>query len=74
MSPLRLPDRALLVKLLYQNDNSPIVALRKFRSLKEIRKGPLTVKGFRLMVDKFEETSSFTIRSGKGRKSFPQKL
>ncbi|GFV06662.1 uncharacterized protein TNCV_2949841 [Trichonephila clavipes] len=48
---LRLPDRALIVKLFYQNDNSAIVALRKFRTLKGMRKGPLTVKNLRLMVE-----------------------
>ncbi|GFU63903.1 uncharacterized protein TNCV_4204201 [Trichonephila clavipes] len=65
--PLRLPDRALIVKLFYQNDNSAIVCLRKFRTLKGMRKGPLTVKN-RLMVTKFEETESLNFLSGRGRK------
>ncbi|GFW58698.1 DUF4817 domain-containing protein [Trichonephila clavipes] len=65
---LRLPDRALLVKLFYQNDNSTIVALRKFRTLKGMRKGPLTAINHRLMVTKFEETGSLNVRSGRGRK------
>ncbi|GFT94885.1 uncharacterized protein TNCV_1471921 [Trichonephila clavipes] len=60
--------RALLVKLLYQNDNSTIVALRKFRTLKGLRKGPLTAKNLRLMVTKFEETKSLNVRSGRGKK------
>ncbi|GFW39675.1 uncharacterized protein TNCV_3188461 [Trichonephila clavipes] len=65
---LRLLDRALLVKLFYQNDNSTIVALQKFRTLKGIRKGPLSAKNLRLMVTKFEETGSLNVRSGRGRK------
>ncbi|GFX73434.1 hypothetical protein TNCV_3402451 [Trichonephila clavipes] len=65
---LRLTDRALIVKLFYQNDNSAIVALRKFRTLKGMRKGPLTVKNLRLMVTKFKETESLNVRSGRGRK------
>ncbi|GFX52012.1 uncharacterized protein TNCV_4653411 [Trichonephila clavipes] len=65
---LRLLDRALLVKLFYQNDNSVIVALRKFWTLKEMREGPLTAKNLRLMVTKFEETGSLNVRSGRGRK------
>ncbi|GFW81864.1 DUF4817 domain-containing protein [Trichonephila clavipes] len=65
---LRLPDRALLVKLFYQNDNSAIVALRKFRTSKGMRKGPFTAKNLRLMVTKFEETGSLNVRSGRGRK------
>ncbi|GFX53501.1 DUF4817 domain-containing protein [Trichonephila clavipes] len=64
---LCLPDRALLVKLLYQNDNSAIVALRKFRTLKRLRKVPLTAKNLRLMVTKFEETGSLNVRSGRGK-------
>ncbi|GFX97126.1 uncharacterized protein TNCV_556161 [Trichonephila clavipes] len=65
---LCLPDRALLVKLFYQNDNSAIVALRRFRTLKGLRKGPLTAKNLRLMVTKFEETGSLNVRSGRGKK------
>ncbi|GFY11315.1 uncharacterized protein TNCV_4472981 [Trichonephila clavipes] len=65
---LCLPDRALLVKLFYQNDNSAIVALRKFRTLKGLRKGPLTAKNLRLLVTKFEETGSLNVRSGRGKK------
>ncbi|GFW81413.1 uncharacterized protein TNCV_377611 [Trichonephila clavipes] len=65
---LCLPDRALLVKLFYQNDNSAIVALCKFRTFKGLRKGPLTAKNLRLMVTKFEETGSLNVRSGRGKK------
>ncbi|GFV13635.1 catalase [Trichonephila clavipes] len=65
---LCLPDRALLVKLFYQIDNSAIVALRRFRTLKGLRKGPLTAKYLRLMVTKFEETGSLNVRSGRGKK------
>ncbi|GFY09440.1 uncharacterized protein TNCV_4321191 [Trichonephila clavipes] len=65
---LRLPDQALLVKLFYQNDNSAIVALRKFRTLKGMRKGSLTAINLRLMVTKFEETGSLNVRSGRERK------
>ncbi|GFV63584.1 hypothetical protein TNCV_2195581 [Trichonephila clavipes] len=66
--PLCLPDRALLVKLFYQNDNSAIVALRRFQTLKGLRKGPLTAKNLRLMVTKFEETGSLNVRSGREKK------
>ncbi|GFX18758.1 uncharacterized protein TNCV_3019161 [Trichonephila clavipes] len=65
---LSLPDRALLVKLFCQNDNSAIVALRKFRTLKGMRKGPLIAINLQLMVTKFEETGSLNVRSGRGRK------
>ncbi|GFV61386.1 DUF4817 domain-containing protein [Trichonephila clavipes] len=66
--PLRLQDRALLVKLFYQNNNSAIVGLQKFRTLKGMQKGPLTAINLRLMETKFEETGSLNVRSGRGRK------
>ncbi|GFW64372.1 uncharacterized protein TNCV_273961 [Trichonephila clavipes] len=65
---LCLPDRALLEKLFYQNDNSAIIALRKFQTLKGLQKGPFTAKNLRLMVIKFEETGSLNVRSGRGKK------
>ncbi|GFV17549.1 hypothetical protein TNCV_4028791 [Trichonephila clavipes] len=65
---LRLPDRALLVKFFYQNDYPAIVALRKFQTLKGMRKSPLPAKNLRLTVSKFEETGSLNVRSGRGRK------
>ncbi|GFV82083.1 transposable element Tcb2 transposase [Trichonephila clavipes] len=43
-------------------------ALRKFRTLKGLRKGPLTAKILRLMVSKFEETGSLNVPSGRGKK------
>ncbi|GFX43386.1 uncharacterized protein TNCV_4874061 [Trichonephila clavipes] len=66
--PLCLPDRALLVKLFYQNDNSAIVGLGKFWTLKGLRKCPLAAKNLRLMITKFEETGSLNVRSGRGKK------
>ena len=35
---LSLPDRALIVKLFYQNDNSTVFARQKFQTLKGMRK------------------------------------
>ncbi|GFW58337.1 transposable element tc3 transposase [Trichonephila clavipes] len=54
--------------ILSKRDNSAIVALRIFRTLKRLRKGPLTAKNLRLMVTKFEETGSLNVRSGRGKK------
>ncbi|GFX36820.1 uncharacterized protein TNCV_3999821 [Trichonephila clavipes] len=65
---LYLPDQALLVKLFYQNENSAIGALRKFRTLKGLQKDPLNAKNLRFMVTKFEETGSLNVRSGRGKK------
>jgi len=51
-----LTDRALLVKLYYQNHDSSATALRRFRKLKNFKSGPMTTEGLRKMVLKFEQT------------------
>ncbi|GFY19904.1 uncharacterized protein TNCV_2145971 [Trichonephila clavipes] len=51
-----------------KRDNSAIVALRKFRKLKRLRKVQLTDKNLRLMVTKFEERGPLNVRSGRGKK------
>ncbi|GFX20009.1 agmatinase, mitochondrial [Trichonephila clavipes] len=61
-------ERALLVKLYYQNGNSATKALRKFRSLKRLRKGPLSSQGLTKMIRKFEATGTLGIQSGRKRK------
>ena len=53
---LTLQKCALLVKLFYQNEESAIKALRKFLSLKQLRKGPLIRQGLTNMIRKFEAT------------------
>lgn len=63
-----LTDRALLVKLYYQNDDSAATALRRFRTLKNLRTGPMTTEGLRKMVLKFEQTGSLSLKPGRGRK------
>ncbi len=66
-----MKDRALLVKLFYKNDDCVLAALKKFRSLKGMKKGcgPISAKGLKNMIQKFEETGSFEVKSGRGRKS-----
>ena len=68
---LSLPNRAVLVKLFCYNDNSTLVALRKFGTLKRMRKFTLTIKNPRIMVAKSEKTYSFNVCSKWGRKPVP---
>ncbi len=53
-------DKDLLVKLLYLNQGSATITLRKFRVQKNVRsgKGPLTVEGLIKLVQRFEETGT----------------
>ncbi|GBM15137.1 hypothetical protein AVEN_75178-1 [Araneus ventricosus] len=67
---LSLKDRGLLVKLFYNGDFTAI-ALKKFRTLKGLRSssGPMTAFGLKKMIDKFEESGSFDVKYGRGRKA-----
>ncbi|GFW55741.1 hypothetical protein TNCV_121251 [Trichonephila clavipes] len=52
------PDKALLMKLFYMNEESATITLRKFRVQKNVMSGkvPLTPAGFLKLVKRFEET------------------
>ena len=64
-----LKDCALLVKLFHKNNDCAPVALRKFWTLKGMKKGvsPMTVKSLLNMIQKVEKTSSFHVQFGRER-------
>ncbi|GFT48454.1 DUF4817 domain-containing protein [Trichonephila clavipes] len=66
---LSAPDKALLVKLFYMNEESATIALRKFRVQKNVKsgKGPLTPAGLLKLVKRFEETGKLEDRARAGR-------
>ncbi|GFU03972.1 hypothetical protein TNCV_198571 [Trichonephila clavipes] len=66
---LSAPDKALLVKLFYMNEESVTIALRKFRVQKNVKrgKGPLTPAGLLKLVKRFEETGKLEHRARAGR-------
>ncbi|GFY26283.1 DUF4817 domain-containing protein [Trichonephila clavipes] len=66
---LSAPDKALLVKLFYMNEESATIALRKFRVQKNVKsgKGPLTPAGLSKLVKRFEETGKLEDRARAGR-------
>lgn len=66
--PLQKKDRALLVKLFYQNGSNSVAALREYRRLKGLRKGPMSKNGLKKMIMKFEATGDFGVQPGRGRK------
>ncbi|GBM06913.1 hypothetical protein AVEN_147851-1 [Araneus ventricosus] len=68
---LSLKDRALPVKLFYKNGDCAAISLKKFRTLKGLRSGsgPMTAFGLKKMIDKFEESGSFDVKCGRGRKA-----
>lgn len=68
---LTLPEKALLVKLYYQNGECASSALRSYRHRKGIRtgKGPLTNAAVARMISKFEATGCLDDRPRSGRPS-----
>ncbi|GBM33719.1 hypothetical protein AVEN_47029-1 [Araneus ventricosus] len=68
---LSLKDRALLVKRFYKNGDCAAIALKTFRTLNGLRSGsgPMTAFGLKNMIDKFEESVSFDVKCGRGRKA-----
>ncbi|PSN39284.1 hypothetical protein C0J52_14647 [Blattella germanica] len=61
-------SRALLVKLFYQNNNNSAAALREYRRIKGIRRGPLSAVALKNMIRKFELTGDLGIAPGRGRR------
>ncbi|GFU26186.1 DUF4817 domain-containing protein [Trichonephila clavipes] len=66
---LSAPDKALLVKLFYMNEESATIALCKFRVQKNVKsgKGPLTPTCLLKLVKRFEETGKLEDRARAGR-------
>ncbi|GFW63919.1 DUF4817 domain-containing protein [Trichonephila clavipes] len=73
---LSAPDKALLVKLFYMNEESATIALRKFRVQKNVKsgKGPLTPAGLLKLVKRFEETGKLEDRARAGRPCLKEAL
>ncbi|GFW51991.1 hypothetical protein TNCV_1189211 [Trichonephila clavipes] len=65
---LSAPDKALLVKLFYMNEESGTIALRKFRVQEKCEewKGPLAPAGLLKLVKRFEETGKLENRARAG--------
>ncbi|GFW26390.1 DUF4817 domain-containing protein [Trichonephila clavipes] len=64
-----LPERALLVKLFYESKGNAAAALREFRRLKNLRKGPLLPQALKRMIARFGKTGHLGVQPGRGRKS-----
>ncbi|GFX54935.1 uncharacterized protein TNCV_3318521 [Trichonephila clavipes] len=64
-----LPELALLVKLFYESKGNAAAALREFRRLKNLRKGPLLPQALKRMIARFEKTGHIGVQPSRGRKS-----
>ena len=63
-----LQEKELLVKLFYKNQQNSVAALKEFRRMKKLRRGPMSPYGLRKMMQKFETTGQLGILPGRGRK------
>ena len=63
-----LPERHLLVKLFYENKGNAAAALRKFRLIKNLRKGQLRPQALKRMITRCEKTGDHRFQPGRGRK------
>ena len=54
--------------LFYENKVNAAAALRKFRLIKNIRKGSLLLPALKRMIARFEKTGDLRVQLGRGRK------
>ncbi|GFX92583.1 hypothetical protein TNCV_2520421 [Trichonephila clavipes] len=57
-----LVERTLLVKLFCENKGNVPAAVREFRHRKNLPRGPMSTKGIREMVKRFEETGKLGVK------------
>ena len=67
-------DHVLLVKLFYFNGSKSSAALREYRCMKELRRGPMSTNGLKKMMMKFENTGDFGVAPGRGRRPIPMEV
>ncbi|GIY02324.1 DUF4817 domain-containing protein [Caerostris extrusa] len=67
---LSMKDRTLLVKLYYKKGDCVAVTLKKFQTIKGMKKGccPMSANGLEKMYKKFEDVGAFDVKYGSGRK------
>ena len=61
---LNKEERALLVKIFYQNGSNYSAILKECRRMKQLRKCLLSVNGLENMISKFEETKELGVIPG----------
>ncbi|GBL84603.1 hypothetical protein AVEN_191069-1 [Araneus ventricosus] len=66
-----LQEKALLVKLFYLNQQNSVAAVKEFRHMKQMRKGPMSPCALRKIIQKFQTTMQIGILPGGGRKQIP---
>lgn len=60
-------ERALIIKLFYQNQSNASAALRSYRRMKNLRILPISVNVVKGMIRQFRETGSLDLTPRRGR-------
>ncbi|GFQ73849.1 hypothetical protein TNCT_233141 [Trichonephila clavata] len=63
-----LVERALLVKLFYENKGNASAAAREFYHRKSLKFRPMSTNDNRAMIKRFEESEKLGVKPGRGRK------
>ncbi|GFQ92805.1 hypothetical protein TNCT_497651 [Trichonephila clavata] len=63
-----LVESALLVKLSCENKGYASAAVRAFYHRENLRHGPMSIKGIRAMIKRFEETGKLGVQPRRDRK------
>ncbi|GBM13120.1 hypothetical protein AVEN_64337-1 [Araneus ventricosus] len=66
-----LQEKALLVKFLYLNQQNSVAAVKEFRRIKLIRRGPISPCVLLKIIQKFETTGQLGIFPDRGKKQIP---
>ncbi|GBO43342.1 hypothetical protein AVEN_246819-1 [Araneus ventricosus] len=64
-----LQEKAILVKLFWLNQQNSTAAVKEFRRMKQIRRGPMPPYTLRKTIQKSETTGQLGILPGSGNKS-----
>ena len=63
----------LWIQFSYLNSSKSSAALREYRRVKGLRRGPMSTNGLRKMM-KFENTGDFGVAPGRGRRHIPMEV
>ncbi|GFT60743.1 hypothetical protein NPIL_502471 [Nephila pilipes] len=64
-----LPERALIMKLTYENQSNVVATLRAFRCRKKLSGGPMSPQNVTNMISRLEEPGSLYVQHDRKRKS-----
>ncbi|GFT19085.1 DUF4817 domain-containing protein [Nephila pilipes] len=71
---ISFPERALVMKLFYENQGNIVSIFHAFRLRKKLLHGPMSPQGMRDMISRFEENGPLCGQYSKRRKSISARV